>query len=195
MATPAASSSGLIWPLNGFASAGLAATGDVGFLPLPAGRHSSRDNKAALARPPLTLRASGCVTVRHRTVDRHRERGRRGPDNSQRIMEKMATIGTFKKTANGEFTGEIVTLTLQARGIRIIPQDNRNSDNAPSHRVLAGRAEIGACWHKVSTDNRSYLAVKLDDPSFNAPIYANLFEDDEEYSLVWSRPNGRRNGG
>jgi uncharacterized protein (DUF736 family) len=37
--------------------------------------------------------------------------------------------------------------------------------------------------------------VKLDDPSFNAPIYANLFDDEggEGYSLIWSRPtNGRR---
>jgi len=31
--------------------------------------------------------------------------------------------------------------------------------------------------------------VKLDDPSFNAPIYANLFDDDgaETYTLIWSR--------
>ncbi|MFZ1742451.1 MAG: DUF736 family protein, partial [Pontixanthobacter sp.] len=30
--------------------------------------------------------------------------------------------------------------------------------------------------------------------SFNAPIYANLFdeEDGETFSLIWSRPNGRR---
>ena len=36
--------------------------------------------------------------------------------------------------------------------------------------------------------------LKLDDPSFNAPIYANLFDDEdgEGFSLIWSRPNGRR---
>jgi len=34
--------------------------------------------------------------------------------------------------------------------------------------------------------------VKLDDPSFNAPIYANLFDDEDEgYSLIWSRPSRR----
>ncbi|TJW37448.1 MAG: DUF736 domain-containing protein, partial [Mesorhizobium sp.] len=29
-----------------------------------------------------------------------------------------------------------------------------------------------------------------------APIYANLFNDEkgEGYSLIWSRPSGRRNG-
>jgi len=32
-----------------------------------------------------------------------------------------------------------------------------------------------------------YLLVKLDDPSFPAPIYANLVDAEEGYSLVWSR--------
>ena len=33
----------------------------------------------------------------------------------------MATIGTFKKTGSNEFTGEIVTLSVQAKGVRIVP--------------------------------------------------------------------------
>jgi uncharacterized protein (DUF736 family) len=33
----------------------------------------------------------------------------------------MATIGTFKKTGSNEFTGEIVTLSLQAKNVRIVP--------------------------------------------------------------------------
>ncbi|MGE0038352.1 MAG: DUF736 family protein, partial [Xanthobacteraceae bacterium] len=39
-----------------------------------------------------------------------------------------------------------------------------------------------------------YLGLKLDDPSVNAPLYANLFDDegDDPFSLIWSRPNGRR---
>jgi len=100
----------------------------------------------------------------------------------------MATIGTFKKVGN-DFQGEIVTLSLQAKGIRIIPETNRSSDTAPSHRVYAGRAEIGAAWSKRSEEGRDYLSLKLDDPSFNAPIYANLFGDEgEDYTLLWSRP-------
>jgi uncharacterized protein (DUF736 family) len=31
----------------------------------------------------------------------------------------MATIGTFKKTGSNEFTGEIVTLSVQAKGVRV----------------------------------------------------------------------------
>ena len=107
----------------------------------------------------------------------------------------MATIGTFKKTASNEFSGEIVTLSVRAKGVRIVPDTRATGDNAPSHRVLVGRAEIGAAWSKRSAENRDYLSVKLDDPSFNAPIYANLFDDEDGdgFTLIWSR--GRKANG
>ncbi len=100
----------------------------------------------------------------------------------------MANIGSFKKSGN-EFQGEIVTLSVQAKGVRIVPEGNRTNDNAPSHRVFVGRAEIGAAWSKRSNEGRDYLSVKLDDPSFNSPIYANLFDDQdgEGHTLIWSR--------
>jgi uncharacterized protein (DUF736 family) len=106
----------------------------------------------------------------------------------------MASIGTFKKGANGEFTGEIVTLSVQAKNVRIVPEENRTHENAPSHRVFVGRVEIGAAWTKRSNEDREYLGLKLDDPSFTAPIYANLFDDEDgtSYTLIWSRPNGKR---
>ena len=109
----------------------------------------------------------------------------------------MATIGTFKKSAN-EYVGEIVTLSVQAKNVRIIPEEDRTNDNAPSHRVFVGRAEIGAAWSKRSNEGRDYLSLKLDDPSFTAPIYANLFDDtviegEESFSLIWSRSR-RQNG-
>ena len=107
----------------------------------------------------------------------------------------MATIGTFKKTGSNEFTGEIVTLSVQAKNVRIVPETTRSGDNSPSHRVYVGRVEIGAAWAKRSNEGRDYLGLKLDDPSFNAPIFANLFDDEdgEGFSLIWSRPS-RRNG-
>ncbi|WBL78058.1 DUF736 domain-containing protein [Bradyrhizobium xenonodulans] len=105
----------------------------------------------------------------------------------------MATIGSFKKIGS-DFQGEIVTLSLQTKGVRIVPEANRTNENAPSHRVFVGRAEIGAAWSKRSEEGRDYLSLKLDDPSFNAPIYANLFndEDGDGFSLIWSR--SRKNG-
>jgi uncharacterized protein (DUF736 family) len=107
----------------------------------------------------------------------------------------MATIGTFKKSASNEFTGAIVTLSLQAKAVRITPDTRGTGENAPTHRVYVGKVEIGAGWPKESTEGRKYLSIKLDDPSFTAPIYANLFDDEdgEGYSLIWSRPT-RRNG-
>ena len=105
----------------------------------------------------------------------------------------MATIGNFQQSGN-EFTGEIVTLSVQAKNVRIVPEATRSGDNSPSHRVYVGRVEIGAAWAKRSNEGRDYLGLKLDDPSFTAPIFANLFDDEdgEGYSLIWSRPNGRR---
>jgi uncharacterized protein (DUF736 family) len=87
----------------------------------------------------------------------------------------MANIGSFKKSGS-EFQGEIVTLSVQTKNVRIVP-------------------EIGAAWSKRSNEGRDYLSVKLDDPSFNAPIYANLFDDEdgEGFTLIWSR--GRKANG
>lgn len=98
----------------------------------------------------------------------------------------MSRIGTFK-LVDGEFCGAIVTLALNAQDVRIVPEAN-TSGNAPSHRVFVGDAEVGAAWSKTSQDRRSYLSVKLDDPSFTAPVFAQLFAGEgDEHDLVWSR--------
>ncbi len=101
----------------------------------------------------------------------------------------MANIGSFKKVGD-EYQGSIDTLSVQQKGVRIVPEENRPSDNAPTHRIYVGRAEIGAAWTKTSAEDRPYLSVKLDDPSFTQPIFANLFDDEgaDTYSLIWSRP-------
>ncbi|MBL0770084.1 DUF736 domain-containing protein [Sphingopyxis sp. DHUNG17] len=102
----------------------------------------------------------------------------------------MSRIGSFK-LVEGEFRGAIVTLSVQARDVRIVPEPNA-SGNAPSHRVFVGDAEVGAAWSKTSQDKRSYLSVKLDDPSFTAPVFAQLFAGEgDEHDLVWSRPPRR----
>jgi uncharacterized protein (DUF736 family) len=107
----------------------------------------------------------------------------------------VANIGSFKKMDNGEYQGDIVTLSLQARGVRIVPELNRSNEKAPTHRVFIGRVEIGAAWAKTAAQSsRDYLSLKLDDPSFREAILANLTKDDEGdgYSLIWSRRNDER---
>lgn len=106
----------------------------------------------------------------------------------------MANIGNFTRIGTG-YKGEIVTMSVQQKNVRIIAESEIANENAPSHRVFVGRAEIGAAWSKQSQEGRDYLSVKLDDPSFVAPIYANLFadEDGETFSLVWTRSR-RQNG-
>lgn len=101
----------------------------------------------------------------------------------------MATIGTFTRNADGSFSGEIITLSVQSTDVHIRPVADRSSDSAPSHHVLVGRAEIGAAWEKRAGDDREYLSLKLDDPSFAAPIYAKLFAepDGKTHLLVWTR--------
>lgn len=104
----------------------------------------------------------------------------------------MSVIGTFKANG-GEYTGEITTLAIQANDIRIVPA-KRTTDAGPSHRVYAGKAEIGAAWTKRSKENRSYLSILFDDPSMMSPFYASLVSSEEgaDHSLIWSR--GSRKG-
>ena len=105
----------------------------------------------------------------------------------------MANIGTFTKTGN-DYRGEIVTVLLQKKNVSITAEAPSNNENAPTHRVFVGKAEIGAAWAKTSKEDRDYLSLKLDDPSFTAPIFASLFadEDGKTHSLIWTR--SRTNG-
>ncbi|MCK1280676.1 DUF736 domain-containing protein [Bradyrhizobium sp. 61] len=102
----------------------------------------------------------------------------------------MAIIGTFTAADNG-YIGSIKTLTLNIKArFAAFEKDN---DKAPDYRIFAGVTEFGAAWKKTARDSdREYLSVKLDDPSFPAPIYASLVkvEGGEGFILIWSRHNG-----
>ena len=98
----------------------------------------------------------------------------------------MATIGTFTKSADGTYSGAIKTLSLNVKTAQFRANE-KTDEKAPDFRIFANGIEFGAAWKKTSRENRDYLSVKLDDPSFPAPIYANLVDADDGYSLVWSR--------
>ena len=173
----------------------MAATAEPDFRPLGFA-HSSRNKKLRLRCPPLALRVARTASAVAPAVPIAIEAAMGAGSKAKRRTD-MATIGTFKKTGN-EFVGEIVTLNVQAKNVRIVPEEGSSNDNAPSHRVFVGRVEIGAAWSKRSNEGRDYLSLKLDDPNFTAPIYANLFDDtviegEESFSLIWSRSR-RQNG-
>ena len=96
----------------------------------------------------------------------------------------MAIIGTFTKQ-DDSFAGSLTTLTVKAK-VTISPIE-KSGEKAPDFRVYADDAEIGAAWSTTSQEGNTYLSVKLDDPSFPAPILARLVEKDQGYVLVWTR--------
>ena len=100
----------------------------------------------------------------------------------------MATIGTFTKSGE-DFTGSVKTLTLNVKAK--IARAEKENEKAPDYRIFAGTTEFGAAWKKTSGAGREYLSVKLDDPSFPAPIFASLVavEGKDEFALIWSRRN------
>ena len=104
----------------------------------------------------------------------------------------MAIIGTFTRTANGNFSGSLKTLTLTAK-LQFAAETNKSKDNAPDYRVFLGALEVGAAWKRTAKESgREYWSVKLDDPAFTAPVYASLVdaEDGKSFNLLWSRRNG-----
>jgi uncharacterized protein (DUF736 family) len=101
----------------------------------------------------------------------------------------MATIGTFTKSENG-FSGQIKTVTLNVKAKSAAAE--KDNEKAPDYRIFAGQTELGAAWKKTSNAGREYLSVKLDDPTFPAPIFASLVavEGGDSYALIWSRRSG-----
>lgn len=107
----------------------------------------------------------------------------------------MATIGTFTHDRDGFLVGSIRTLTLDTPAqMEPIASDTQG---APAYRLYAGEVELGAAWAKTARESgRAYHQVRLDDPSFPAPIFANLIADESAgtYSLVWNRPKSAQKG-
>jgi uncharacterized protein (DUF736 family) len=102
----------------------------------------------------------------------------------------MSVIGTFTPAKDGGWTGIIHTLTINAK-LRFVPNDNRDSDNAPAFRIFIGRSRVGDAWPARSNGEnpKDYLRVRLDDPSLPEPLSAALFQSDDGNGaqLVWNR--------
>lgn len=100
----------------------------------------------------------------------------------------MAQIGTFT-LKDGSYTGTIRTMTINVKA-QLVPNTEKASDGALDFRLYAGGAELGAAWRQESKDGETpYLAVKLDDPTFAAPMRAAFFENEKDATgvMVWNR--------
>jgi uncharacterized protein (DUF736 family) len=146
----------------------------------------ARQNRRACRSSTFVPAPAGCAAPDLRRSDHNKDA--MGADLQPQRSFIMALIGTFTAQDNG-FTGTVRTLTLNVK-VKIVPSE-KESDKAPDYRIVAGAFEIGAAWKKVSNNDRPYLSVTLDDPSFPATIYARLVEnEDGTHSLIWSRPKG-----
>ncbi|MDE2486009.1 MAG: DUF736 family protein [Alphaproteobacteria bacterium] len=82
-------------------------------------------------------------------------------------------------------------------GAQIGALEARSGPGALAGRVQEGRAlapggslwttEFGADWKWTGRENREYLSVKLEHPSFTAPIFASMVEAGQGSSLIWAR--------
>ena len=104
----------------------------------------------------------------------------------------MSLIGVFTPTENG-FNGRIQTLLINA-AVCMTRVTDKNSKNAPDYLINLGDAAsgaiIGAGWIRRAEQERSYIAVQIDDPAISLPIKANLLLADARKSihhLYWSR--------
>ena len=100
----------------------------------------------------------------------------------------MAQIGSFT-FKDGKYTGVIRTMTINVKA-QFVPNKEK-TNGGPDFRIYAGGAELGAAWREESKDGETpYLSVRLDDPSFAAPMRAAFFENEKDGTgvMAWTRP-------
>lgn len=102
----------------------------------------------------------------------------------------MPAIGYVTREENGTYKGQLKTLSIRAE-IRIVPSENRTSENQPHFRVYSGDVEIGAGWNRRSqTSERDYVSLALAAPEFGPRrLYANLGRahgDDKRFAIIWN---------
>lgn len=97
----------------------------------------------------------------------------------------MTIIGTFTKH-DDSYVGNVHTLTFNVK-VKILPVA-KEAEKAPDYRVVAGELEIGAAWKRQTSGQKDYLSVKLDDPTFAAPVNARLIDGDGGNAILhWTR--------
>lgn len=108
-------------------------------------------------------------------------------------------IGRFSENAEGNLVGHIRTVFFKSDKVVFEPTPETKSANAPAFRVYtADEIELGAAWRKaMKQTGLAYFDVKLDDPTFAAPIQCRLVQakNGTGHLLVWERTKARKTAG
>lgn len=100
-------------------------------------------------------------------------------------------VGVFRRQGQ-EFRGELRTLALKVELV-FMPVFAGRGSMTPSHMILTEAGiEVGAAWPET-LGRAATFKVRLDDPTFPAPLVGRLVETDkeDEFALIWKRPSWR----
>ncbi len=106
-------------------------------------------------------------------------------------------IGRFAENpVSGLIIGHIRSLFYKSDKVVFEPLAG-GGEKSPTHRIYTGdEVELGCAWRCTAKDGASiYYDVKLDDPTFAAPIQARLVRSkkkDEGLVLLWERATTKR---
>lgn len=104
----------------------------------------------------------------------------------------MATIGYVTRNDDGSYKGELLTLSLSIP-LTLVPIEKTKKD-APSWRIMSGRAEVGAAWLNENAETgKTHISLTIDAPELPRKLNANLgpapAQDDEDvFAIIWNRP-------
>lgn len=106
-------------------------------------------------------------------------------------------IGFFRRAGDG-YTGRLQTAALDVP-LRLVPA-LPGTDKAPDWRVRlddnGDGPEIGSGWTHERDDGATFIALRIDCPTFDRPLRVNLVPmrgDEDAHVLLWSRPaNGKQ---
>jgi uncharacterized protein (DUF736 family) len=106
----------------------------------------------------------------------------------------MSLVGTFVPTSDG-FTGRIKTLLLDEDLTLSVLRESVGG-NPPDFLITLEKQGdgpfVGAARKRRTEKGTDFISVRIDDPSFNSPIFAVLFPSETSptlYNLYWTRLN------
>jgi uncharacterized protein (DUF736 family) len=107
------------------------------------------------------------------------------PQRKRRDQRRIRQSRPCDARGRRRATGIRRRITLNTKAI--LRPVEKEGEKSPDFRISAGDMDSGGAWKKTSREGRDYISVKLDDPSFPAPVYARLSETAGEYVLIRSR--------